>query len=132
MYLSGFGSETYLSSQREDENMRAVLCSLLLGFLLVLNTEGWWGRRRRSPCHRVNCQVQVCVLFSGYCHILSLFEQVNSWGSWGSCSKKCGMGTQWRYRSVSTSARCGGSSCPSTSVGTRFVKYFGLHRYCLG
>ncbi|XP_065840080.1 protocadherin Fat 4-like isoform X2 [Oscarella lobularis] len=81
--------------------MRATLCSLLLVLLLI--SEGgcfWWSRRRRRPpppCYARNCQV-------------------NLWNAWNSCSKKCGSGTQYRYRSVSVSPMCGGYSCPSTSA----------------
>ena len=124
----------------EDESMRIVVN--LLGVLLLSHAECWLsGSRRRRvfsilsririvpPCYRVNCQVRAytfCLLL--YLAVFHPFDQVSWWSSWW--GSKCGFGRQYRYRSVLISARCGGSSCPSTSVGTRLVKTYEL--YCYG
>ena len=76
------------------------LAKFLVVFILLFsqfqNGAGFWRRRRR----RRQCTPQDC--------------EVSSWYSWNSCSvSKCGrQGSQSRSRSVTSSASCGGASCP--------------------
>ena len=65
----------------------------ILLFIFQDGAESW--RRRRRQCSPRDCQV-------------------SSWYSWTSCSAStCGrQGSQYRTRSVTRSASCGGSSCP--------------------
>jgi hypothetical protein len=37
---------------------------------------------------------------------------VSQWGTWGSCSKSCGSGAQWRFRTVTTRPDTHGKKCP--------------------
>ncbi len=39
--------------------------------------------------------------------------QVSSWGTWSTCDKSCGGGTQTRSRSVTVQPQNGGATCPS-------------------
>ena len=139
MYLSGFGSKTYLSSHREDENMRAVLCSLVLGFLLVLNTEGgWWSRRRRRappPCYRVNCQVGMRVLLAGLRDFSYLFTFLirSILGVRGAPVLKNAV---WAHSGAIVPSRGQRDAAAGLVLLHRLVhgllEFFGLHCYCLG
>ena len=48
--------------------------------------------------------------------------QWGSWGSWHSCSKSCGWGTQTRYRYKSVYAQYGGNECYGSSSETQSCK----------
>ena len=43
----------------------------------------------------------------------------DEWGEFGSCSAKCGAGTQNRYRKIATKSACGGAECTGSKVDTR-------------
>jgi hypothetical protein len=38
--------------------------------------------------------------------------RVSSWEAWGECSRTCGLGVQWRKRTVTAVAQHGGKECP--------------------
>lgn len=84
-------------------SMRSFLCLAFLIFAslcaLIGLSESWIRRRRgRRGGGRRRCTRQDCVL--------------NSWATFGSCSKTCGGGFLVQQRSVRTWARCRGTKCP--------------------
>ena len=43
----------------------------------------------------------------------------SNWGEWGTCSRRCGGGTQWQFRSISQAAAHGGKGCSGSFVMKR-------------
>ena len=76
-------------------NPKHILVLLIIICCLGLAVNGFWGRRRRRMCSRVDCQV-------------------SPWSSWSACSAvHCGhWGNRHRTRTVRVSPTCGGSPCP--------------------
>ncbi|KAK2158684.1 hypothetical protein NP493_1763g00001 [Ridgeia piscesae] len=90
---------------------RLLLCVVLLAVCQNV-VEGWSSPRLpsiRTPYH-----------LSGRIRRGFVCKEVDcewgGWSGWGACSQPCGKtGTQYRYRSVSTEARCHGSGCSGSS-----------------